>query len=286
MPSGPPELSRIEIDDAQIEYLAYGDKGPAVVLLHATGFLPWLWHPIAKALSDDYRVIAPCLFGHRASDPYKGGLGWRRLAEDVALMCGRLGIERPFFVGHSMGAAVGMLAHAVQGADSAGMVLIEPIFLPAENYRIPVLPEQHPLAAKALKRRNSWPDRQAVWEDFGNKPFFRSWDAQVLALYIEYGTRRTDSGTVVLTCSPRQEASLFMGGMQHDPWPELPKVRCPVLVVEGAASENRHWIDLKRTTGMIPRGRYAQVAGAGHLIPMEKPGETLDLIRTFLDSVR
>jgi lipase len=276
-------LSCFRLDPSTLlEYLDYGGKGPAVVMLHATGFLPWLWHPIAVALARDHRVIAPCLYSHRPSDPHTGGLGWLTLAEDIKRLSSALELDRPIFVGHSMGATVAILAHAVQGAGAAGMVLIEPILLPPEAYRMAIPIEQHPLAAKAIRRRNSWPDRQAVWNDFGSKPFFRSWARAMLALYIRYGTCENGSGGVTLACSPHQEAALFMGGMQHDPWPELTKVGCQALIVEGEVSENRHWIDLQHAAGLIPDSRHITLAGAGHLVPMEKPSETLHLIRTFL----
>lgn len=285
VPTVLPEPNWVDIGSAQIQYLAYGDDGPAVLLLHATGFVPWLWHPIASALATDHRVIAPCFYNHRLSDPYTGGVGWLGLADDLQRLGRRLGLEKPWIVGHSMGATVGMLAHAVLGVAAAGIILIEPIFLPPDAYRIPVTPEQHPMALKALKRRNHWPDRKSVWEDFKAKPFFQSWDQEVLALYVEYGIREAESGGVTLECTPWQEASLFMGGMQHDPWPELPNVTSPALVVEGEISDNRFWIDLNHVVELMPRASYAKVPGAGHLIPMEKPIETTRLVRSFVDSL-
>ena len=105
-------------------------------------------------------------------------------------------------------------------------------------------------------------------------------------LYIKYGMKSGDGGGVQLTCSPQREAALFMGGMQYDPWPELTKVNCPVLVLEGAESDNRHFIDLRRATSLFPRGEHRMIAGAGHLIPMEKPREVVEIIRDFCDRLR
>jgi pimeloyl-ACP methyl ester carboxylesterase len=92
---------------------------------------------------------------------------------------------------------------------------------------------------------------------------------------------KLDAGGLRLACSPLREASLFMGGMQYDPWPLLPKVTCPALVLEGEVSENRAYIDLKKATSMFPRGPYRLVSGAGHLIPQEKPLESLGIIQDF-----
>ncbi|MBP6993598.1 MAG: alpha/beta hydrolase, partial [Spirochaetes bacterium] len=71
------------------------------------------------------------------------------------------------------------------------------------------------------------------------------------------------------------------GGMQYDPWPLLPELSCPVLVVEGEESENRQFIDLKKAVSLMPLGEYISMPGAGHLIPMEKPVETVEMIRNF-----
>jgi lipase len=284
----PPELKTQSIVDADISYLEYDGGGPPVVLLHATGFLPWLWHPIACMLADNHRVIAPFFCNHRGPDPHRNGLDWLQLANDLKQLTESLGLEKPSFVGHSMGGTVIVLAHVTCRLAASGIVLIEPIFLPPEAYRIAFSVDTHPLAAKAIKRRNAWPDRQAAYDDFKAKPFFRTWDDEVLDLYIAHGIcdgtgDGADSG-VQLTCSPQHEAALFMGGVKHDPWPLLPRVACPTWVVEGQNSENRDWIDLRDAAQRIPGGRHIMVDGAGHLIPMEKPAVMGSLIESFIRS--
>ncbi len=52
-------LKAVRVGDSSIPYLLYGGNGPTIVFLHATGFLPWLWHPVARQLKIDYRIIAP-----------------------------------------------------------------------------------------------------------------------------------------------------------------------------------------------------------------------------------
>ena len=76
-----------------------------------------------------------------------------------------------------------------------------------------------------------------------------------------------------------------MGEMKYDPWPLLPKISCPTLVIEGAKSVNRHLIDLKAAAAELPHGSYRLVADAGHLIPMEKPKEIIQIIADFLLSL-
>ncbi|MEE4607848.1 MAG: alpha/beta hydrolase [Desulfobacteraceae bacterium] len=276
-----PESNTVDIGDAEIQYLSYPGGGPPLVLLHATGFLPWLWHPIAMALSADFTVIAPYFCDHRDAAPENGGLHWQQLAEDLRLFCQRLQLEAPLVVGHSMGGTVATLAAAAGPGLTAGLVLIEPIFLPPEFYRLQIDVEQHTLASKSIRRRNQWADAAEAKAYLRGKVLFADWDEEMLDLYVRHGMLGAEAGGLELTCHPRREASLFMGGVHLDPWPLLGRVDCPVLVVEGEKSGNRGHIDLERAAAAFPRGRFMRVAGAGHLIPMERPRETARIIGAF-----
>jgi len=277
-----PETRTQNIGDADLQYLHYEGPEPAIVLLHATGFLPWLWHPIARRLNASHRIIAPYFCDHRESDLQKGGLGWLTLAEDLTTLCRRLNLERPFFVGHSMGATVMTFAEAVHGLGASGLMLIEPIFFPEHYYRSDLNVEDHPLAAKSLKRRNRWKSALEVKAYLRSKPLFANWQDEFLDLYIQHGTIKRESFGLELTCAPQREAALFMGGMPFDPWPAIQQVQCPVLILEGEKSGNRAFIDLAMAASRFRQGRLETIADAGHLIPMEKPAEVLAAIQTFI----
>ncbi|HOO47618.1 MAG TPA: alpha/beta hydrolase [Deltaproteobacteria bacterium] len=279
-----PEVLTVDIGDADLSYLLYDGDGPTLILMHATGFLPWLWHPIARELSDSWRVIAPYFCDHRQTDPEKGGLDWMTIAQDLSVFCDRLGIRNAALVGHSMGATVLMLSHAAFGVDARGIIMIEPIFLPKDFYTFNITVDQHPLASRSIRRRDSWQDRDDALAYLRSKKLFMNWDSQMLELYVRYGMREVTGGGLALACSPKREASLFMGGMHYDPWPLIPKVRCRSLVIEGGESENRAFIDLKTATSLLPNGSYRLIEGAGHLIPMERPREITSIIREFFGS--
>ncbi len=279
-----PQTLAINIGDSELPYLYYHGRGRVVVMLHATGFLPWLWHPIAIALAGDYRLITPYFCDYRESDP-ASGLSWMKLAEDLCQMCERLNIASPVMVGHSMGATVITIAEATHSLGAAGMILIEPIFLPQEHYQRHIRVEEHPLAGKSIRRRNFWHDSSAAKTYLRAKEMFKNWDEEFLDLYIQHGMVEQTTGGLRLTCSPEKETSLFMGEMKYNPWPLLPKISCPTLVLEGAKSVNRHLIDLKAAAAEMPHGSYRLVADAGHLIPMEKPKEIIQIITDFLRSL-
>ena len=276
-----PQILTQDIGDADLTYLLYDGPGPTVVMLHATGFLPWLWHPIARLLLPDCRVFAPYFCDHRESDPDKGGMNWMILAKDFASFCKCLDLQTPFLVGHSMGATVLTIAAAQCGLTPAGMILIEPVFLPQDLYGNRIGTQDHPLAARSIHRRNTWQNEMEAIAYLQSKSLFKQWDEEMLSLYIQFGMRQTEESSLELTCSPRHEASLFVGSLRHDPWPLLPDISCPVLILEGEHSENRSFIDLKKATSLFPGASYRLIRNTGHLIPMEKPKEIAAIIREF-----
>jgi pimeloyl-ACP methyl ester carboxylesterase len=277
-----PVKGHVKTDDAVIDYLDYPSGGPPLLLLHATGFIPWLWHPVARQLAGDFHVIAPYICDYRHAEPEQGGLSWMQIASDLAGFCKSLGIEKPYMAGHSMGGAVCSIAAGALGLDPVRMVLIEPIILPEDSYQVQMDVSQHPLASRAVKRRNHWQDQTEARKYLESKPLFEKWDREMLNLYIRYGMQASEKGGICLTCHPRHEASLFMGSMHFNPWPVLGNISCPALVLEGEYTENKGFIDFKQVAKALPKGIYRVVEGAGHLIPMEKPQLTIDIIRDFL----
>ncbi len=276
-----PEVRYADITGSRIEYLSYDGDGPVIIMLHATGFLPWLWHPIAKKLTGSCRIIAPYFCDHRHDEPEDGVVNWLSLAKDLCDFCQALEIDKPLLAGHSMGATVITIASAIYGSTAEKIIMIEPIYLPEHIYSAGLSVEQHPLASKAIRRRNKWADRDEALEYLRSKPLFASWDSEALELYLNYGMVPGASGGLTLACSPRRETALFMGGLSYNPWPLLHKITSPTLILEGEKSENRAYIDLKKAASLMQNGTYKLVKEAGHLIPMEKPGETAKIFKEF-----
>lgn len=274
----------MDLDDAVLGFLDYESQGPPLLLLHATGFLPWLWHPVARELSSSFRVIAPYFCDHRVADPENGGLSWKQIAEDLICLCKRIGLKKPYVAGHSMGGAVSVIAAGALGMEAEKMLLIEPIILPEDFYSVDnARVEDHPLASRSIKRRNHWPGRREVRKYLESRPLFKRWDREVLELYISRGIVGDNNGGLTLACHPRHETSLFMGSIAFNPWPVIPQILCPVLVLEGEHTENKGFIDFRKVAEMLPNGSHQVVENAGHLIPMEKPRDTALIISRFFE---
>jgi pimeloyl-ACP methyl ester carboxylesterase len=209
-------------------------------------------------------------------------LSWNVIAEDLSAFCRAQKIEKPLLVGHSMGSTVLTIAAADYGLTPRGMILIEPIFLPDEFYRMTPNVKDHPLASKSIKRVNHWQSEDEAMSYLRSRSLFSDWDEEVLQLYKQFGMEKMSAGDMQLTCTPESEAAMFMGGWSRDPWPLLPKIECPVLVIEGEKSPNIGLVDLQRAVSLLPQGQYGSVAGAGHLIPMQQPAQIARIIKEYI----
>ncbi|MFC1532035.1 alpha/beta fold hydrolase [Thermodesulfobacteriota bacterium] len=97
----------------------YGDKGPAVIVLHGGPGASGGSTHVAKGLSDDFRVFEP----------------WQRVSGDkplsvavhiedlYQLICSRCGDEKPALVGESWGAMLA-LAFASEHSDTIGPIVL------------------------------------------------------------------------------------------------------------------------------------------------------------------
>lgn len=274
-----------DVGGAELSYLYYEGGVRQILFAHATGFLPWLWHPIIEEFTPEYSIWAPYVCNYRSCEPEKGGLSWNVIAEDISTFCRAQKVESPVLVGHSMGATVLTIAAAVYGVKPRGMVLIEPIYLPEEFYQTKISLQDHPLASRSIKRVNSWQNEDDAMSYLKSRTLFSDWDEEILHLYMKHGMEKLPAGSMRLTCAPESEAAMFMGGWSRDPWPLLGKIECPVLLIEGEKSSNIGLVDIRRAVSMLPQGQYGSVADAGHLIPMQKPVETASIIRKFIQTL-
>ncbi len=278
-----PEVLTSEVEGFSIQYLLYKNNENSnakwLLLLHATGFFPWLWHPIARELYN-FSIIVPYFCDHRVCDPERG-LSWYTLAQDLNKLLDSLAIAETFMVGHSMGGTIVTLAHYLK-KRARKMILIEPIFLPEIAYDTHISVKQHPLASKSIKRKNNWKDTEEAFSYLKSKSLFKNWHPEMLEIYITQGMKEDHNASLTLTCPPQREAALFMGSQALNPWPLLSEIDIPVMIVEGEISGNKKYIDLKRAASLFSHSRYMEIKEAGHMIPMEKPQEIISLIQDFL----
>ncbi|NKR69537.1 alpha/beta fold hydrolase [Prescottella equi] len=105
MPPG--ELESVVLHGDVLRFVDVG-SGPPVVLVHGLLGSHESWGPQISQLSRKYRVVAPDLFGHGASDKPAGDYSLSSHAATLRDLVEHLGIPSASFVGHSLGGGIVM----------------------------------------------------------------------------------------------------------------------------------------------------------------------------------
>jgi N-formylmaleamate deformylase len=113
----------VRIDDATIHYYRRG-SGLPVVLAHGALDDGRCWTRVAWALEPDYELIAYDARFHGKSDAPTSGIG--PAANDLVGIIEALGLERPYAIGHSMGAGTVAAALAARPELIRAAVLEDP----------------------------------------------------------------------------------------------------------------------------------------------------------------
>lgn len=115
--------------------IAYDDTGagdPAIVFVH--GWCCDRTHHAAQVayFSQSHRCISLDLRGHGDSDVPDAGYGIPVFADDVAALCGALGLRKPVIVGHSMGGAIALSLAARHPDLPSRIVLLDAAICPPD----------------------------------------------------------------------------------------------------------------------------------------------------------
>jgi 3-oxoadipate enol-lactonase len=117
---------RVQTSTAGLAYRCWGSAAaPPLVLLHSLGAQSSDWAPVAQALASSWRVYAPDLRGHGASD-WVGPYTIEQLAADVAAFADALELEQVALVGHSVGGPPAYLWAARHPGRVSRLVLEDP----------------------------------------------------------------------------------------------------------------------------------------------------------------
>jgi pimeloyl-ACP methyl ester carboxylesterase len=281
---GVPSIQHVpSTDGVTLALIDLGGDGPPLLFCHPTGFHGMTWAPLAAHLAGVAHSWALDFRGHGDSSvPQSMDFTWERMVDDVLAVVDRLGITDIKAIGHSMGGAALLMAEMRRPGTFAALWLYEPIVLP----KLDGVPQSNPIAATARRRRRSFPDRQAAYDNFAAKPPLNTLDAAALQAYVDHGLRprhATDGDeTVALKCRPEVEALVFENGVVADAFDRLAEVRIPVTV---AASDDGG--GPARVAGSIvdalPHGRLERFPELTHFGPMEDPAGIASAIRADLD---
>ena len=278
---------------------AHGHAG-VIVFSHGNSFVGGTYNKMFKGLrSRGYQVHAVERFGHNPDFPVTNN--WPHLVEELTDFAGRVAAHAQqgvYLVGHSLGGILSLICAAkhpqLGGYPVRGVVLLDSPLV--GGWRSPTigLIKKTPLiqrfspARASHRRRQRWPDREAVLESFQKKRHFEKWDHQVLLDYVQHGFKdvHDDAGQHVELAFSREIETAIYNTLPHNVPRVLRKhpLQMPLAFIRGTRSFEMQQLGegpLRRLLGKEPGQRWQEIEGS-HLYPMEKPLETADCIHKAL----
>jgi pimeloyl-ACP methyl ester carboxylesterase len=250
----------------------------AVLLLHGLMGRAAHWAPSARLLAERHRTVALDQRGHGVSGkPAEGPFAREAYVADAEAAIEQLGLAPVTLVGHAMGALTAWQLAAKRPDLVQALIICD-------------------MRASALGAAS-----QRMWEDW-----FRSWPLPFASLaevrkwfaeddpwlegpnpsrgefFAEVMEERADGWYPVFS---RRQMLMTRETWVHDAhWEELAQVQCPTLVVRGLDGELGR-AEAQEMVRVLPRGQYAEVADAGHLMHFDQPDAWRAAIEPFLDGI-
>ena len=273
---------------ANLYTVSWGDPGAqnTAVLIHGLTGRTEVFRALVEELDSDgladWRFLAVDLRGRGATGKVGGPAGIEVHTADLLALMEREELDNVAYVGHSMGAMIGVHLAAHHPDRVSGLVLVDG--------GSDVTDEVDALLAPVVERlQQTYPSREAYVEHLKNLPIFEGrWDER-LERYFSGDVRSGEGGwrhhaDLETVMDDREKMHGFPLSEQ---WP---RVGCPTLVLlstVGLAGPEEGFIlphrDARRMQETIPDCTLVEVDDTNHYdILYSAPKTTVDAIRDFL----
>lgn len=250
-------------------------SGPGVVCLHANASTSSQWRGLMETLGDTHRVLAPDAYGAGGTPrwPYDRPL---RLSDEVALVQPVFDAAGPSFVlvGHSYGAAVALVAAALNPRRIRALALYEPtLFSILDAERPPPndaegIRETVRTATAALERGDG---------DAAAECFVDFWAGA--GSWKSTPPHRRPAIAQSVASIPLWADALFS---EPTPLDTFRRLAVPVLYLVGDRSPIATRAVAARLVAAFPRVSVRTMAGLGHMGPVTHPKDVNGAIAAFV----
>jgi len=267
----------LNVADHRLHYVDEGN-GEVLLFLHGTPSWSFDWRAQIKALSSQYRCIAPDLLGFGLSDkPFTGDYSLEAHISRLDVLINQLELQNITLIVHDFGGPIG-LAWAQRHIDKVKQVVVlnswlwssvgDPDYEKLRKVlKSPLLP--------FLYRQLNFSARFILPTSFGN---------QKPSKHIKKHYRKLFANN-----KEREGALAFARSLLHDQpwfdqlWQQKEKLaHLPALIIWGAADPVIGLQQRDKWKAVFPEGRFETLAGVGHF-PQEEAGDTVScLLLEFL----
>jgi pimeloyl-ACP methyl ester carboxylesterase len=270
-----PTDHNVEVNGLNIHYLDWG--GPSnrnLLLAHGQGGNAHNWDHIARALHEEFRVIAIDQRGHGDSDHTWEGYGVERFGSDLAEFVEKTGIAPCDYVGASLGARNG-IAYAGDRSDHLKHFVC-----------LDYGPEMSVVSARnqisGMNRRllgwrsiEEYVELQMQGNPRPGEDHYRH--------QAEHSLRLNYAGKYVAKSDPDMFWINGSFGVREVPylWEQWAKISCPIMEMKGGESDFLSGEIRSRMIEMQPSMTWIDVPDSGHGITGDNPDFLLSELRAF-----
>ena len=252
-------MKHILVNGLRLEYRDFPaavEGLPTLLLLHEGLGCVAMWRdfPAQLATATGCRVVVWSRPGYGGSQPYpeerKKGYMHREAEESLPALIAALHIERPLLVGHSDGGSIALIFAGAFPEVPLGIAVLAPHEFVEEVTLVGIR------AARSIWESTDWPTKlgryhlDAVrvfeeWNDTWLSPLFRDWNIE------QY----------------------------------LPKIRCPVLAIQGEDDEYATMRQIEVIAEQVPGTELLKLPNCGHTPQRDQEAAVLAALLAFVDRV-
>ena len=278
------------LDSRGLHRMAYWQWGDAanpkvLVCVHGLTRQGRDFDALARALSDEYRVVCPDVVGRGRSDWLADPMGYSipSYVADMVCLLARLDAQVVDWVGTSMGGLIGLDLASLNGSPVCKLVLndVGPVIEPAALQRIGSYVGRSSFWATLDEAADaSW----ALSQGFG--PHSREQWLALTAPQLKPATQDGRSGFTA-RCDPaiavpfRAVTPQLAQAGEALLWQSWDRLQCPTLLLRGAQSDLLSAATAQAMTQRGPRAQLHQFAGVGHA-PTLVHADQVEVLRRFL----
>ena len=260
-----PEGGTIRVMDCPVRWYGGGAGDPTLVLVHGGGAHAGWWEPVLPALSARQRVVAVDLSGHGDSGHRPEGYPSSIWVTEVGALLREVSGGPAAVVGHSLGGRIGTTTAALYPDLVSALVTLDSVIPPYGGEPIPRVGPRKVYETKqlALKAFRLMPPQPPVQPEIMDRLARRS-------------ITQLPDGRYTWKFDPAifgRMADRF--GVARD----IPLIRCPVTIVQGALSELTSPVLAEQYQALLGRtAETVKFAGSYHHVPLDAPAETVALL--------
>ncbi|NNV07807.1 alpha/beta fold hydrolase [Geobacillus sp. C56-T2] len=184
---------KIKINGIDLHLVDFGGTGETIICIHGLTANSRYWDSVAERLIDSYRVLAIDLRGRGDSTKPASGYNIRQHVEDILQVLDFLKLEKVIYMGHSLGALIGVSFAATYPQRLSRLILVDG----GANVDEQVFEKIRP----AIDRLDMvFPDFTTYLNEMKKNPLFSEWNEYVEQYFYADVEHRFDGSVCSKVC--------------------------------------------------------------------------------------